>query len=91
MFSGRIHLAQNGVIAFEIRNPAIDLQAPWDKDAAHTLGEQTIYQSRRVSKREVDRISFETCFKFPDKELMSFSECVSFRGPRSKSGYLNVV
>nr|WP_307145950.1 class I SAM-dependent methyltransferase [Rhizobium tibeticum] len=70
----RFHLAQNGQVAFETRNPAIDWPTRWDKDAELTLGEQTIYQSRHVSKRGGDRISFETRFKFPDKELVSFSE-----------------
>lgn len=70
----RIHLAQSGVIGFETRNPAIDWPARWDKDATHTLGEQMIHQSRRVLKREGDRVSFETRFKFADNELISFSE-----------------
>ncbi len=70
----RIHLAPGGVIAFETRNPAVDWPARWDKNATHTLGEQTIHQSRKVSKKEGDRISFETRFGFLDKELVSFSE-----------------
>lgn len=70
----RIHLAPDGVIAFETRNPAVDWPARWNKDATHTFGEQAIHQSRKVLKKEGDRISFETRFGFPDKQLISFSE-----------------
>lgn len=70
----RKHLAEGGMAAFETRNPALDWPARWNQDAEHRWGEVTIRQSRRVTKREGNRISFETRFGFPDKELVSFSE-----------------
>ena len=70
----RRHLAENGIAAFETRNPGINWQARWNKDAEHGSGAATIHQSRRVTITEGNRISFETRFRFPDKELISFSE-----------------
>ncbi|MBS1183035.1 MAG: methyltransferase [Proteobacteria bacterium] len=77
----REHLAEGGVIAFETRNPAIDWPARWDKDAELTSGERTVYQSRRIVKKHGNRVSFETRFQFPDKDLTSFSELLFLSKP----------
>lgn len=70
----RKHLAENGVAAFETRNPAVDWPARWNKDAELKSGMETVHQSRCVTKKDGNRIAFETHFRFPDKELVSFSE-----------------
>ncbi|WP_081161201.1 class I SAM-dependent DNA methyltransferase [Ensifer aridi] len=70
----RAHLAEDGLIAFESRNPAIDWPARWNRDFELRTGDTIIHQSRRVLKKEGDRIAFETYYLFPDKKLVSYSE-----------------
>jgi SAM-dependent methyltransferase len=70
----RAHLADDGLIAFESRNPAIDWPARWNRDFELRTGDTIIHQSRRVTKKEGDRIAFETHYLFPDKKLVSHSE-----------------
>lgn len=71
----REHLAEDGIIAFETRNPAVDWKARWEGDTEMRSGDQIIRQSRIVSKQDGEkRISFETRYQFPDRTLTSFSE-----------------
>jgi SAM-dependent methyltransferase len=70
----RAHLADDGLIAFESRNPAIDWSARWNRDSELRAGDTIIHQSCRVLKKEGGRIAFETHYLFPDKKLVSHSE-----------------
>jgi 2-polyprenyl-3-methyl-5-hydroxy-6-metoxy-1,4-benzoquinol methylase len=70
----RKHLAANGMIAFETRNPAIDWPALWNRDTDLDVAGRTIRQSRRVMKMANKRISFETHYALADRTLVSSSE-----------------
>jgi hypothetical protein len=67
----REHLADDGLIAFETRNPVIDWPARWHRNAVLKMGDESIVQSRRVLKKKDNRISFETQYVFSDKNLVS--------------------
>lgn len=70
----KTHLAENGVIAFETRNPAIDWGARWQGETSLTSGEQVIRQSRVILQQNEKVVSFETHYHFPGKTLTSFSK-----------------
>jgi SAM-dependent methyltransferase len=70
----RDHLAPDGVVAFESRNPAIDWRSRWTHELELQLGATSVHVSRRVLAEQADRISFETRYAFPDEVLVSPSE-----------------
>ena len=77
----RRHLATNGRIAFETRNPAIDWPVRWNRDKFLRIGETTIRQSRRVREQPGNRIKFETHYVFPDRQFISSSELLFLSKP----------
>jgi SAM-dependent methyltransferase len=70
----REHLAANGRIAFESRNPAIDWPSRWNKETDLDTGRGVIHQSRRVKAMANKRILFETHYALGDQTLVSRSE-----------------
>ncbi len=70
----REHLAANGRIAFESRNPAIDWPSRWNKETELDTGSGIIRQSRQVKAMADKRISFETHYGLGDRTLISSSE-----------------
>ncbi|WEZ84727.1 class I SAM-dependent methyltransferase [Rhizobium sp. 32-5/1] len=70
----REHLAENGRIAFESRNPAIDWPSRWNKETELNTGSGIIRQSRQVKAMVDKRISFETHYAMGDRTLVSSSE-----------------
>ncbi len=70
----RDHLAENGLIAFESRNPAIDWPIRWNKDVDLKVDGSVVRQSRRVTAMTDGRIAFDTHYALPDRTLVSSSE-----------------
>ncbi|WP_247879205.1 bifunctional 2-polyprenyl-6-hydroxyphenol methylase/3-demethylubiquinol 3-O-methyltransferase UbiG [Brucella sp. 6810] len=70
----KAHLAENGVVAFETRNPAIDWSIRWEGETSFISNKQVIRQSRVILQREANFISFETRYHFPGKTLTSSSK-----------------
>ncbi|CAN7256909.1 class I SAM-dependent methyltransferase [Pararhizobium sp. LjRoot255] len=70
----RKHLAPDGMIAFETRNPAIDWPSLWNRDADLDINGHTVHQSRQILKTGNSRISFETRYALADRTLVSKSE-----------------
>ncbi|MCV9962473.1 class I SAM-dependent methyltransferase [Pararhizobium sp. BT-229] len=77
----RKHLAADGMIAFETRNPAIDWPALWNRDADLDVDGRTVHQSRRILKTGNSRISFETRYALADRTLVSTSELLFLSRP----------
>ncbi|OJF90482.1 class I SAM-dependent methyltransferase [Pararhizobium antarcticum] len=69
----RDHLAENGRIAFESRNPALDWPSRWNRDADLDAGGCIIRQSRRVLAMTDKRIAFDTIYALGDRTLVSSS------------------
>ncbi|TCR92128.1 class I SAM-dependent methyltransferase [Rhizobium sp. BK376] len=71
----RDHLAPDGLIVFESRNPAIDWRLRWhgNEDEFEVDG-LAIRQTCEVLSVAGDRIVFETRYAFPDEVLVSLSE-----------------
>ncbi|TIO54197.1 MAG: class I SAM-dependent methyltransferase [Mesorhizobium sp.] len=70
----RGHLAENGIIAFETRNPVVDWKGRWEGETELRSDDQAIHQSRIILQQDAKRISFETHYRFPGKTLTSFSK-----------------
>lgn len=71
----RRHLADDGLVVFESRNPAIDWQARWEGGCCDfEIDGTTVRQARRVLSAGDKRICFETRYAFPDAVLISTSE-----------------
>ena len=70
----REHLAENGRIVFESRNPSIDWASRWNKSVKLTLQNDEVNNERKVITRTADRIYFETSYHFSDSTLISQSE-----------------
>jgi len=77
----RRHLAPDGMIAFETRNPAIDWPALWNRDTDLDIGGRAIRQSRRILKTGNSRVSFETRYALADRTLVSTSELLFLSRP----------
>ncbi len=72
----RDHIAQDGTLAFESRNPEIDWVTRWTArpDTVWELNpRETVSISTHVLDRSGDTISFEHHYRFPDEELVSSS------------------
>jgi hypothetical protein len=70
----RTHLAPDGVIVFESRNPAIDWRSQWNYEIEFQVGGQTVRESRQFLAMNGDRMMFELRYEFPDEVLVSSSE-----------------
>jgi SAM-dependent methyltransferase len=70
----RRHLAPDGMIAFETRNPAIDWPTLWNKETDLDIGGRGVRQSRRILQSGNSRVSFETRYALADRTLVSTSE-----------------
>ncbi|PYE30256.1 methyltransferase family protein [Rhizobium sp. PP-F2F-G38] len=77
----KTHLAENGVMAFETRNPAINWGARWKGETSMTSGNQVIRQSRVILHEDTKLISFETRYDFPEKTITSFSKLLFLTKP----------
>jgi SAM-dependent methyltransferase len=71
----REHLAQDGLIVFESRNPAIDWRARWDDGVFDfDIDGIAVRETRSVLSVANQRICFDTRYTFPDEVLVSSSE-----------------
>ena len=71
----REHLARDGCIVFESRNPEIDWKARWNGGAFEVNQEgRVIRETRDVISYSNGRVHFETRYHFPDEILVSKSE-----------------
>lgn len=70
----RTHLAADGRIAFETRNPAIDWAKRWSRDDDVIFGDKVIRQSRRVVEQRGNRIKFDTHYVLDGEDFLSSSE-----------------
>jgi SAM-dependent methyltransferase len=71
----RDHLAPDGLIVFESRNPAIDWRARWHGSSGEfEIDGAVVRQSCEVLSANDDRIVFERIYSFPDEVLVSSSE-----------------
>lgn len=69
----RLHLAPDGRVVFETRNPALDWAARWDWSAELVTGGQTVRMVRRVLARSGKVVRFETRYTAEDWQLTSES------------------
>lgn len=70
----RRHLKQTGRVVFESRNPSIDWANLWDYETALKHRGEIVRESRRFTKMEDGRMTFELLYDFPDESLVSTSE-----------------
>jgi ubiquinone/menaquinone biosynthesis C-methylase UbiE len=70
----RRHLKQTGRVVFESRNPSIDWANQWNYEMVFEHGGEVIRESRRFTKIENGRMTFELLYEFPDESLVSTSE-----------------
>lgn len=77
----RNHLADDGFIAFETRNPVIDWKTQWEGETELRSGDQIVRHSRIVLQQDAKRISFATHYYFPGKTLTSFSTLLFLSKP----------
>jgi SAM-dependent methyltransferase len=71
----RQHLANDGLIVFESRNPAIDWQARWDGGCFDfEIDGAAVRQTRHVLSIGNQRMLFETRYAFADEVLVPSSE-----------------
>lgn len=71
----REHLAEDGLIVFESRNPDIDWRARWDGGVFDfDIDGVVVRETREVLSVENQRICFDTRYAFPDEVLVSSSE-----------------
>lgn len=69
----RNHLAPEGRIVFESRNPAIDWTKDWNYRVVLDSPEGRVIESRRLIERRNDLLSFELTYEFVDETLVSAS------------------
>lgn len=70
----RDHLAADGRIIFETRNPEVDWASRWDgADRSHVLDGIPLRQTCRVRGASSECITFDTTYTFPDVSLTSAS------------------
>jgi SAM-dependent methyltransferase len=77
----RDHLANDGLFAFETRNPLIDWKTRWEGETELGSGDQIIRRSQTVLRQKDKRISFETHYHFPGRSLTSYSELKFLSNP----------
>jgi hypothetical protein len=70
----RKHLASNGLIVFESRNPKIDWRTQWDYEMVIEMPNCVVRESRHFLAMNKDRMTFELRYKFQDETLVSKSE-----------------
>jgi SAM-dependent methyltransferase len=71
----RDHLAQDGLFAFESRNPHIDWAREWDGMQREFLSPAGLVRELfKVRSVMGDRLVFETAYELPDEQLLSVSE-----------------
>lgn len=68
------HLAPNGQIVFESRNPAIDWTKSWNYRLELTLAGSKVIESRKLISMDGERMKFELQYEFPDSKMTSNSE-----------------
>lgn len=68
------HLKQNGLIAFETRNPDLDWKNRWNYEEALETLDGTIIETRRYLSCNGPRMRFELLYQFPNETLRSESE-----------------
>lgn len=70
----RKHLAPDGLIAFESRNPHLDWAARWNYEIKLKTAVGDVLESRRFLYWSGNRMTFELLYQFPDEVLTSQSE-----------------
>lgn len=70
----RRHLKPAGRAVFESRNPSIRWAERWNYEMVFEHEGQVIRESRRFTKMENGRMTFDLLYEFPDETLVSTSE-----------------
>jgi len=85
----REHLAPDGRVAFETRNPGLDWSQSWDYELTLSLdtGEQ-VTERRRLLEYDGTWLRFELTYAFPDETLRSEST-LRFWGPGELHAHLS--
>src|SRR6516164_1363566 len=68
----RLHLAPDGAIAFETRNPRVDWAREWAARPPRMLTSQ-MSENLRITRADGEFISFETSYRSPNEELTTAS------------------
>lgn len=69
----RKHLAPNGLVVFETRNPAIDWQKRWNYSGTHKMHGRSVHVARKFISMDENRMTFELRYEFPHETLLSKS------------------
>lgn len=77
----RDHLAPNGRIVFESRNPALDWATVWNTDRRYMLQGKTVQETRRVVSANGNLISFDTDYVIHRESRRSSSTLLFLRAP----------
>ena len=88
----RRHLASDGIVAFESRNPKIDWDEEWARSVEWDLPDGKVHQTRSALSITRQLISFEHTYQFPDETLVSantlrFMNSSKIKALLSKSGF----
>jgi len=70
----RGHLKQTGRVVFESRNPSVDWASKWNYEMVFEHRGEIVRESRRFTKMENGRMTFELLYEFPDESHLSTSE-----------------
>lgn len=70
----RRHLKRTGRVVFESRNPSIRWADRWEYETVLEHKGEVIRESRRCTKMENGRMTFDLLYEFPDETLVSTSE-----------------
>jgi 2-polyprenyl-3-methyl-5-hydroxy-6-metoxy-1,4-benzoquinol methylase len=70
----RDHLAPDGTVVFESRNPQIDWASRWNYSLDIHLSDSIVRESRHFIAMNRDRMTFDLRYQFPDGTLASSSE-----------------
>lgn len=84
----RSHLAPEGRIVFESRNPTVDWASRWNYHMQLQLEDGVVVrESRRFIAMREERLSFEFCFELPDETLVTPST-IRFWSRHAIEGFL---
>jgi SAM-dependent methyltransferase len=85
----RNHLDEDGIFAFETRNPTVDWAAKWDGMSWELQSpEGVVRESFKVLSTQGERIIFQTEYAFTDERLISVSE-LRFMSLEAITAHLN--
>jgi len=68
------HLATDGEIVFESRNPAIDWEAHLNGEKVVQLGDETVTETHQLLHFDGTHMQFDTHYQFADRTMVSRSD-----------------